>query len=75
MNIDFKIPDIDKIRPINYNQIQYLGITPQRTNFTSSMHLMLGLEPKKIIMINMKSDDTLVALYKNSMRNFGSPNT
>lgn len=55
MNIEFKTIHVDGIR-IDYSKIPCIPFYSYRTNFNSSIQLILTIKPDNVILINTSSD-------------------
>ena len=57
---------------IDYSRLKYLPFFSNKTNFNSSLQIILTLKPANVILINTKttirSTDELVSRYKGMLR-------
>lgn len=54
MNIEFKIPPSDRLVVVDYSKINYIPFYSNKTNFNSSLQLIMTLKPDNVIILNTK---------------------
>ena len=72
MNIEFRIPEPDKYIPLDSSRFNRLKFCAKKTNFNSSLQIILTLKPANVIFINtratMRSADEKISKYRTSIQ-------